>query len=191
MPLQMHPTATANIFRVTTDAYITNKERVIPIGNTGSHDGFANPKYVTKDTISFKGRYKGTAEGWITNDAMNIFVNGPVNELNGDSLLVTNCPQEYYNRVYPVVSSYSEDESSNIFVVRGFAQNNQTLNLANSDTRYVNTKRNRIRVNGSQINLANTDSATNFVKSANAENVPQRRCNNRYRRRITFRLPVW
>ena len=101
---------------------------------------------------------------------MNIFVNGPVNELNGDSLLVTNCPQEYYNRVYPVVSSYSEDESSNIFVVRGFAQNNQTLNLANSDTRYVNTKRNRIRVNGSQINRANTDPMTNpFVKSANAE----------------------
>ena len=162
-------TATANIFRVTTDAYITNKERVIQIGNTGFYDGFANPKYVTKDTISFKGRYKGTAEGWITNDAMNIFVNGPVNELNGDSLLITNCPQEYYNRVYPVVSSYSEDESSNIFVVRGFAQNNQTLNLANSDTRYVNTKRNRIRVNGSQINLANTDSMTNFVKSMNAE----------------------
>lgn len=160
-------TATANVFRVETDAYVTNSERVIQIGGTSLYDGFANPKNVTKDTMSIKGRFKGTATGYITNDAMTVFVNGDVNELNGDALVISDCPQNYYNRVYPVLSSYTEDESANIFVVRGFAQNNLTLDLANTQTRYTNTNRNRIKVNGSSIALANTDSMTNFVKSFN------------------------
>ena len=160
-------TATANIFRVETDAYITNSERVIQIGDTSLYDGFANPKIVTKDTMSIKGRFKGTATGYITNDAMTVFVNGDVNELNGDALVISDCPQNYYNRVYPVLSSYTEDNSANIFVVRGFAQNNLTLELANTQTRYTNTNKNRITVNGSSINLVNTDSMTNFVKSFN------------------------